>query len=252
MRTKLIEYQGSLLTEDTIQAVLKLISKAFVWEVNLIGPGDWERQPLAMAGREVSIVLQSPGANDPRSLNDRQQALNAAWGYMVPLGFTPWLRYPVSGEDGEFRYHFLGPWKIIYERLIAEGRGHLAWPSMCCAAQCDVGTWTGDKTLERSIQAQLHRVGFNAGPIDGVIGPTTTAALNAAGLIGVKLKDALDRLCERDDGIPVHSTGHSVGHLAIPGQRLSLSAFGGVRAIQTVQGAAITVDGPGRLVIDVG
>jgi hypothetical protein len=171
---------------------------------------------------------------------------------MVPLGFTPWLRYPVVG-DHDMMFHFLGPWKLIYERLIAEGRGHLAWPSVCAAAQTDVGTWKGDKTQERSIQAQLHRVGHNAGPINGIMDTVTIAALDAAGLTGVPMADALKRLCEMPNALPMKSEqGRTQGHIVLPGQQMTVMAYGGIRAVRTTQGAALTVDGPGRLVIDIG
>ena len=121
-----------------------------------------------MPGREIR--LESP---DLRSL----------WSIAIPLGFTPWSRWPVPGELDDL-FHFAGPWQQVVDRLLAEGRGELAWQSACCAASCDVGAWKGDRELERFVQAQLHRVGANPGSLDGVVGRRTVDALNSIGLSG--------------------------------------------------------------------
>lgn len=252
MRIQRIDYRGFLLTEDTIQAVTALILQAANkgWKVDVVGPSPDDGNPmsLASAGREVHLRLD----HDTESVTP-QHALNALWGYAVPLRFTPWLRWPVSGP-GDMVFYYLGPWHLVNERLLAEGRGHLAWPSVCAAAQVDVGTWKGDREQIRMVQAQLHRIGYNPGPVDGLLSPQTLAALEAAGLKNKPLGVALDCLLPMPNAIPEVSGGgkRAFGTLSIPGQRISVSSFGGIKASQNPQGALITVDGPGRLVVDVG
>lgn len=250
-RTSLTNFQGVILTEDTAKAFQHLSAQAAgnQWDVRLIGPSagsaDGNHLSLIPAGREVHLRLERKGVTDP------QQILNAIWGYAVPAGFVPWLRYPVAGQSDEIVFHYFGTWKSIYDRLIAEGRGHLAWPSVCAAAQCDVGAWKGDRTQERFLQAQLHRLGQNCGPVDGVIGPRTTEAIEALGLSKLPLPQLLDHLAKASPpSLPAQSRQR--GHVALPGRALVVQAFGGIKAIQTPQGATLTVDGPGRLVVDVG
>lgn len=243
-RLERVDFRGALLTEDTIKAVLTVIAKASGdgWQVDVQGGA----AHMPQSGREIRIRLSRPDVSNP------QAGVNMLWGYAVPLGLTPWCRYPVVGPDDDV-FHFFGPWRILYDRLLAEGQGHLAWPSVCAAAQCDVGTWDKGQALERSLQAQLHRTGFNAGPIDGILGPRTTKALEQAGVSHLGLAQALVYLKKQPDAAPtVSERGRHVGHLALSGQRMSITAFGGVRAIAHTNGAMITVDGPGRLVVDIG
>lgn len=250
-RSTLISYQGVLLTPDTAHAVKALTIQAAAnqWTVQVVGPvaGSQSGNPLSLvsAGREVHLRLERAGVADP------QQILNATWGYAVPGGFTPWLRYPIAGQTEEAIFHYFGPWKYVYDRLIAEGRGHLAWPSVCAAAQCDVGAWAGDRVQERFLQAQLHRLGQNCGPVDGVLGSRTTESLEALGLVRLGLPQLLEYVSKANPAAP-SAQSRQQGHVAMPGRQMTVNAFGGIKVVQTAHGATLTVDGPGRVVLDIG
>ena len=132
---------------------------------------------------------------------------------------------------------------------MAEGRGHLAWSSMCAAAQADVGAWKDEDADKRFVQAQLHRVGKNVGPVDGVITNRTLEAIASLGLGKEPFPKVADRLRTLEPPAPV-PVARKTGHLSLPGCKLVLTALGGVKCVQSNQGAALTVDGPGRLIVD--
>lgn len=251
-RIQLVSHKGLLLSSDTVQALTALSAKADAnkWWVDLFGPraGEEDGNPLSLipAGREVHFRFVRSEVGEP----DPQVALNALWGHAVPLGFIPWLRYPLVGPDDHI-FHYFGPWVTLYDRLLAEGRGHLAWPSVCAAAQGDVGVWKGDKAEERFIQAQLHRIGRNCGPIDGVIGDRTGEAIESLGLARASFPQVVEHL-RAAESPPLPDNVRKVGHVAIPGRQLSVTATGSIRVVKTQQGATLTIDGPGRVLVDVG
>ena len=244
-RQRLRTYKGLIVTADTATALAALEKQASdngKWRVKYI-PQPVKFDPLSLlpAGREVHLLFEKVGAS-------AQDALNAAWGCAVPLGFTPKLRYPLM-EPGSNEFHFFGPWQGLYGLLLAEGRGHLAWPSVCCAAQCDVGEWKGDKEEPRFVQTQLHRVGRNCGPIDGVIGPRTAAAIESLAVPRGTLVQVAEYLRTAE---PLKNpTKAGRGHLLIQGCDLVVEGYGGVKAWPMQNGAGIEVAGPGRLVVDV-
>jgi len=178
--------------------------------------------------------------------------LASLWSVVVPLHFTPWDRDPLPSAT-EHVFHYLGPWQTLYERLIASGLGEHAWVSACIAAQCDVGVWEGDREVERFVQAQLHRIGQNPGPVDGRIGVQTVAAIQALGRKFIQDLNLLAvELAQEKTGTLTRSGNRSYGHVVIPERELSVAAFGKVRATGTTNGVALTVDGPGRIIIDIG
>lgn len=244
-RQRLRTYKGLMVTADTAEALRLLESRANDngrWRVKyipLIAKPDI--LSLAPAGREVQILFEKVGAT-------AEEALNALWGCAVPLGFAPKLRYPLL-EAGSTVFHFFGPWQGLYGRLLAEGRGHLAWPSVCCAAQCDVGEWSGDKEEARFVQAQLHRLGRNCGPLDGVIGPRTAAAIESLALPRGTMVQVAEYL--RSAEPPKNQAQAGRGHLLIQGCTMVVEGYGGVKAWPVQNGAGIEVSGPGRLVVDV-
>jgi len=201
-----------------------------------------ESLSLRRSGREVTLTLEVAGRAS-------QESLEALWGLVIPLGFTPFDRYPLpSPTQGVF--HFFGPWQRLYDSLLGEGRGEVAWKSVCAAAQVDVGTWGGGKTTERFVQAQLHRLGAPCGPVDGIIGPRTSSALRSLGLQGQPLTKAAVALGE----IPESVSGKASrrwGYVVAPGVVRTI-ATGGVAAVQTAQGASLAIEGPGRLIVEIG
>jgi len=253
-RQHLYSHRALGLSLDTIEALKRLEAAAdgLGWLVELVTtdppmvPPPEGPMSLYPAGRQIQFRLVKPNEN-----TNTQQALNAAWGLAIPLGFTPWNRYPIKGAPADDVFHFFGPWRVIYDRLMSEGRGHLAWPSLCCAALVDVDAWKGDLSEQRFVQSQLHRVGRNCGPIDGIIGPRTTECIDTLGLKRASFPKVLEHL--RTMASPqAPSQPRQVGHIALPGRDLTVSSFGGVKVVKTTQGATLTVDGPGRVILDVG
>ena len=178
------------------------------------------------------------------------QSLSALWSIVVPLGFMPWDRYPVpSGTSHVF--HYLGPWSTVGDFLHGEGRGDLAWPSMCCAAQIDVGSWGGNHSTERMIQTHLHRLGIHCGPVDGTMGAVTISAMKALGLTGMESAKAAEALVSMA-APPTSKQKRQRGHLVLGGVPMQAFTSGGVHTVETRNGYALSVDGPGRLIVMVG
>jgi len=244
-RIRLMTYKGLIVAPDVAEA-LRAVEEAGVkggWRMRFIKPDPqpYNEASLRPAGREVHFVFEKDGWS-------QQDSLYAAWGAAVPLGFTPKLRDPLM-EPGYDTYHYFGPWQSLYGKLLAEGRGHLAWPSVCCAAQVDVGEWKGDKEESRFVQAQIHRIGRNCGPIDGVVGQRTAAAIETLSLPRGSLTLVAEHL--RAAVPPKNQETAGRGHLHLPGRQLVIEGFGGVKAWPMDNGAGFEVSGPGRIVVDV-
>ena len=245
-RIRLTTHHGLIVAPDVADAMRALevaASNNGKWRVRFTAPDPQPYSPTSLlpAGREVTFVFEKDGV-DPLA------ALHAAWGAAIPLGFTPRLRAPLI-EPGCTVFRFFGPWQSLYGKLLAEGRGHLAWPSVCAAAQVDVGEWKGDKEEPRFVQAQLHRIGRNPGPIDGIIGQRTAAAIESLTVPRGSLTIVADHLRTAEG----HKNLDKVtrGHLHIPGQQLVVEGYGGVKAWPMDNGAGFEVTGPGRIVVDV-
>lgn len=243
-RINLVAYQSATVAPDVAEALRLAETRAAGVRLHIKGPIRGTLPPhlsLIPAGREVRIKL-TPKITDPL-------ALGRLWGLLVPLGFTPKNRYPLPGADDDV-YHFFGPWQGLFDHLCGEGRGEFAWPSVCCAAQVDVGTWEGDRTIDRFVQAQLHRLGLHCGPVDGVITDRVTGALRALAVIGKTMEETAHLLAKFRIP-PVEVSERRTGHITVSGD-LSVMAYGKVATTRTQQGVALTIDGPGRVVLDIG
>ena len=245
-RINLVPFEEFKVTEDTQLSISLLINRAknFGWKIGLIDP--FIKTDLFKYGREVCFHIEPSGDFD----TDMQNKINALWGLAVPLGFTPYNRYPLN-DDLSFIFHYFGEWKYLMDRLLAEGRGHLMWDSLICACACDIGEWGGDNTLVRMIQAQLHRTGFNCGVIDGILGSRTLNCLQKNGLVGVELKDALEFLLNIDPKKEKREVS-TKGFISIPNRDLQVSCYGNIQAVESANGISIESNGYGRLIIDIG
>jgi len=264
--SQLVAYRSTVVTPDTAEA-LRLLevegarrgglkirfrgvkSTEANWDSTEEEPGpSGLPAPLSMrpTGREVylSVIL-----NDRP--DDRMSALSVLWAMAIPLGFVPWDRYPLPGPTDTL-FHFLGPWATLADFLQGEGCGELVWPSLCAAAQCDVGKWEGTRKVERSIQTHLHRLGIPCGPVDGEISERTLASLRALGLGGGPVETLLPLLekMQPPRGETAQSKGDT-GFFTMKGQNKHVEPFcaGLVRASRTNTGISVTVDGPGRLIL---
>lgn len=268
-RTTLTALRKSLVTADVAEAVRQLELRAaaigdarlvfqgptpdrFSWQGVRSDPGPTGCPPHASmrpTGREVHLRVQLTSLAGTNPAERRQREVEALWGLAVPCGFTPWSRYPIAGP-GDDLFHFLGPWQVLYDALLGEGMGEAAWPSLCVAAQGDVGKWEGDRMVERFVQSQLHRLGFPCGPVDGVITDRVHGALRAVGMKGVSLAQAGSLLAAMEQpAVAQEQRRH--GFISVTGGATAVSS-GKVAVMRTPQGFAFTVDGPGRVILDVG
>ena len=263
--SQLVAYRSTVVTPDTAEA-LRLLERAgaelgnvrikyrgvkhaqATWKGVEEDPGplglsaDFSMRPT---GREIYLGLEVKG--DPVS---KEQELALLWSLVIPLGFLPWSRYPVQGAlDNVF--HFLGPWAVVGDFLQGEGRGELAWPSMCAAAQCAAGLWAGPRLTERTIQMHLHRLGIHCGPVDGLLGERTLSSLRALGLGGVSSQELVGALAQMKTLPQRAAAGPQTGYFTMKSSAYNVEPFcsGKVQASRTHAGLAVSVDGPGRLIL---
>lgn len=257
-RIKVTNYGPLLATPDTAQALDKLTERLktlnYKLKLSELTPHYFDeavKTPMSKllylgdAGRAVSLTAIP---NEVQTMRP-QQDLAVLWHAAVPLGFTPWQRHPFCSPLSHI-FHFLGPWQFVHDRLIAEGRGDHAWLSAALAAQVDVGVYTGDRIVERFVQAQLHRIGYNPGILDGIVGGRTASAIKASGLTGLTLQEVSERLSRAPTGVPRVSEGEGRAHLLLRNVGAHIETFGHVQHVTTPQGAELLVKGSGRLVVD--
>jgi hypothetical protein len=265
----LVAYRRSVITTDTAEAMRKLEQalaqvggarleykgvrkEESSWEHTENWPGPTDQAPdrsMRPTGREVYLRVVSEHL-------DKQEALNLLWAKAVPLGFMPWNRYPTTGP-GATCFHYFGEWKQILEFLHGNGEGEYAWPSVCCAAQLEVGTWEGGRAVEREVQALLTMVGFPCGPIDGIIGPRTASSLKAMGLLGKTMVEALPVLRSLRKALRQSKENRPAKKKQLflsvpPGSSAQVYTSGGVAATQSPAGYAITHTEAGKLILLLG
>lgn len=240
-RTELQDFQGVGITPDTAKALESLVEQANEAgiDIKVIAVQGGSTQPL---GRSLTVTLKDSGD------------LPKLWSIAVPLGFTPWSRYPVPGTINESLY-FLGPWQAVLDRLCAEGRGHLAWPAMCLAAALDtLDLEDEDEVISEEkyiqyLQAQLHRVGMNPGNLDGVLGTRTKEALTVLGS-PLDPTQACSYLSQLESPSTIqYEEGPWRGQVSGHGL-VSIATHGQVAVTRTATGAALTIEGPGRVIAD--
>lgn len=268
MRIQLVQHKNGVFTPDTVDALRKLerqISKLnarlkirgrplpeMKWNHVREDPGptglppEWSAVPT---GREVYLKLEISDDQEPDA-SRRERELAMLWAMTVPLGFVPYTRYPLPGPHDEV-FHFVGEWNTLMDQLLGAGRGEAGWPGFCCAAQIDAGKWEGPRPTERLVQIHLHRIGFNIGPIDGILGNKTQGGLRAASLHSIPLKEAAERIEKMAPHVPKLLDREVQGRLEMPDVDFSIHPYGQVRTTRTVQGADLHISGPGRVVLDV-
>lgn len=262
----LVQYKQYALTSDTVAALRQLESllpkglrvealeqSEFSWKVPSKFVGDLPPHlDLAKAGRQVKVHykdLEDKGL----PVTAAQRAVETLWGHMVPLGFMPWDRLPLASSPTAGVFSYLGPWQTVFDHMLYLGRGELAWPSVVCAALLEVGLWEADRVLERTVQANLHRLGANAGPVDGLVGVQTTAAIQEVGLGGKTLQEVCAALQVRETSVRVETSEARVGTLYLPaGVSSSIVTSGRVSAIRGSTGARLMIQGVGQVVVSLG
>ena len=246
-RIGLVEFGNFKITEDTKKAVNLLIVRAknFGWIVDLCEtPISTEMGAL---GREVCFEMKHNGDFEAST----QDKVNALWGLAVPLGFTPYNRYAID-DSLSFMFHHFDCWTPMMDRILAEGRGHQMWGSLVCACSVDIGVWKGDKTLVRMIQAQLHRIGYNCGVIDGIVGSRTLKCIQANNLEGMELVEIAKILIKKHKRESNVSKKTTKGFISIPERQFQVTTYGNVQTVKSTNGVSVETKSGGRLVIDIG
>ena len=268
MRVQLIQHKNGVFTPDTADALRKLerqISKLSAtlsirgrrqpemsWTHVREDPGptglppEWSAVPT---GREIYLRIAIKGDQEPNE-SRREREIAMLWAMAIPLGLVPYTRYPLPGPHDEV-FHFFGEWGLLMDQLLGAGRGEAGWPGFCCAAQLDVGKWEGPRATERLVQTHLHRIGFNVGAIDGILGNKTQGALKAANLHSLPFKEVAERIVKMAPHIPQKLDRPVEGRLELSDVDFSIHPYGQVRTTRTIRGADLHVSGPGRVVIDV-
>lgn len=232
--------------EDTLAALAQIEAFAAHHKCKI----RYEKAPgfdLNTAGRAVQLTFVE---RDGEVLS-REIAERVMWSLAVPCGFTPHDRYLVSGSESSLVFNHLGIWRPLHDRLLGEGRGDLLWPSLLNAARADVGKLESDREVEIFIQAQLHRIGFNCGPVDGIIGPRTVECIKQSGLSGLELSEVAKILSEQKSGRVRKQENPGKGHIILPNHEFTVTAVGEVSSIRITDGASLIIRGPGRVILDI-
>ena len=261
--TQLVSYRSSVVTPDTAEALRLLEVEAHKQKglkvkyrgvssshASWAGVGQ-DQGPTGLppelslrpSGREVYLSLE----HDTNT--SRVDLLGVLWSIVVPLGFIPWSRFPVPNVY-DMVFHYPGPWTPLVDSLHGEGLGEKVWPSFASAAQCEVGKWEGDRLVERSIQAHLHRLGVHCGPIEGKIEERTLASLKALGIGGLPLSQvlqAIEKMHLPEGGRREEEP--QLGHFTMKGRRVEAFSSGSARSSKTRTGYSVEATGPGRLIL---
>lgn len=266
--TNLVQFKKGVFTPDTVEILRRLEQRVLSlnatlsiegpspevrsWDDVRKSPGPTGLPPewsAVLTGREVYLRLSVKDDQEHEG-SRRERELAMLWAVAVPLGLVPFTRYPLRGPHDQV-FHFFGAWGTMMDQLLGAGRGEAGWPAFCCAAQLEVDRWEGGRATERLVQAHLHRIGFNVGPIDGIVGNKTQGGIRAANLHSVPLSEVAQRIVEMPPQVPKTLEKTVQGRLEMPDVDFSIHPFGQVRATRTVRGADLQISGPGRVVLDV-
>lgn len=238
---KLISFRGVRTTPDLKEALDSLEERlAKVGGVRLkLTPS--RVTPLGSLGREICMTLEGDYAKEDLTC--------LLWGNAIPCGFTPMDRFPNLNTDTAHVFHFYGHWQMLLDNHYKEGQGEFAFSSLVCACKCELGVWDGDRVLERTIQAQLHRIGYSVGVISGAITEHDQLAFRSLGLGDVSIDKILGRLLQiKRPKNPPQET--KTGYLVLPNIDHRVYAYGDIATTKTTNGVSILKRGLGRIVVD--
>jgi hypothetical protein len=126
------------------------------------------------AGRAMDIDLSSIGV-----------PLDRFWEISRARGFAPIIPKPIAGVSESWHFDFPGSHKAVYE-YVKSGRsksGAKPYAQMARSGILAIGVAVDYLADQRIgfLQSGLIRLGYDPGPVDGVLGSRTTDALKAAG-----------------------------------------------------------------------
>jgi hypothetical protein len=120
------------------------------------------------AGRAIDVHLSE--LRFPGVPADKQ--LDRLWELARPLGWSPAIRTPDERASEAWHFDYYGDLAGVMQRLGYEETAK-------CGAIL-VGHSGDCQTFGHTVQALMHRAGFNVGAVDGIIGPKTRGALATA------------------------------------------------------------------------
>jgi hypothetical protein len=94
-------------------------------------------------------------------------------------------------------------------------------------------------------------MGLPCGPVDGEIGERTAEALRALGVQGSVLEETAQTLARYRTPV-VETTARRFGQIVLPEDDLTVMAYGQMSTTRTRQGVSLTVDGPGKVILNIG
>lgn len=131
----------------------------------------------------AAIDIDVEGLDFPGVAPDRQLAV--FWELAAEHGFRPIIAHPNGAQAEAWHFDHVGPLQNVYDMVKEYGAGKLDPYAETARAGCVLtGVFEGDRKMERLVQARLLLAGHWCGPCDGLIGPTTMAALKELGLSG--------------------------------------------------------------------
>lgn len=253
-RTALTRYGALSVSTDTAYALHILEQKAREKNIilDILDASDSvlknHAQNFYASGRELLIRYSSKN-----SLNlTVYEKICTVWSLAYPLGFLPYYRHPLPGEGSDL-FHFFGTWQPIMERLYSEGSGEYAWSSMWYASMTDIGKIAHDGYLMFLIQGQLHRLGINCGPVNGVLTDRTKKSLQSLGLYGVTYENIAIELCSRDPS--TNKIQNNKGYLYLStasiDREIDINQTGDVGVVNDPNGIKFNIGtGSGRITVD--
>lgn len=170
--TVLVAYRDILVTPDTAMALRELEAQVRRVKITHGCPTD------LVSSDSLLLVTGITAPESSALLTGREVGLTGSEAMVLvaeKLGFRRWR------QDSDV-YHFKGPFR------------DLEWKSFVCGAQIQVGTWAGDRHMERSVQTKLYLSKHYAGPIDGVVTPDLLRALREAGFSHKSLTEVIPLL----------------------------------------------------------
>lgn len=223
-------------TKEAIRRMMELAGRAGL-QLSIGEPPSGVRHPY---GRTVSMRVKGDGGDS---------VISIGWSLAIPLGFTPFIRYPMR-MDGDDIYHYFGHWRAYYDGLCSRGMGGIAWREFITASLVETGQWSGTKRTERTVQANLAKLGLYFGPIDGMVNEETLSAIEAAGLSGKEITEVSTALEGREVQQEKHR-GRSTGYILFQDASVAVSGYGSVSYSKTATGYAVTASGKCRLLVDI-
>lgn len=122
-----------------------------------------------MAGRAIDVSIKDLNFKDTYQADQ----LKKFWDIAIPLGFRPIIDKPDSTLSEAWHFDYCGPWDNVRTKF-----------GYSLAAKCailDIGNWnpkeSESKVKSMFVQAQLLRLDYNIGEVDGVLGTKSKQAL---------------------------------------------------------------------------